>query len=126
MRGNSEPPQLAGEGSPFSEDPYEKSPFLVLLGVAATLGCAVRHPDDANVNERGKGEFGKMVAGSYLVEEEEWPTPSGETLSGQGVVRLTLSSARRGETAPSSRLSRFLMTTIAVGSSAGSSAKSGS
>ena len=78
----------------------KRSHFLVLLGVAATLGCAVRHSDDANVNGRGNGQFGKRVAGSYLVEEEEWPTPSGETLSGQGLVTFGADGTFLGEFTP--------------------------
>jgi hypothetical protein len=78
----------------------KRSHFLVLLGVAATLGCAVDDPDDASVNGLGNGEFGTMVAGSYLVEEEEWPTPSGETLSGQGVVTFGADGTFLGEFTP--------------------------
>ncbi len=71
--------------------------FLVLLGAGVTVGCAHRLPASANGHWCGNRDFGKMVAGSYLVEEKEWPTASGKALSGEGVVTFGADGTFLGE-----------------------------
>jgi hypothetical protein len=73
---------------------------MLLLGAVPMLGCGQSPPASANGQWNRNGDFGKRVAGSYLVEEEEWPTASGETLSGEGLVTFGADGTFLGEFTP--------------------------
>ena len=72
--------------------------FLVLLlGAVVTVGCGHDFSANANGHWNRNRDFGKKVAGSYLVEEKEWPMASGEILSGEGLVTFGADGTFLGE-----------------------------
>ena len=76
---------------PKEDRPMINRPITLAVFLAFPLAaCANGHWDR-------DGDFGKKVAGSYLVEEEEWPTGSSDTLSGEGLVTFGADGTFLGE-----------------------------
>ncbi len=71
--------------------------LVLLLAAVVTVGCGHGFSASANGHGSGDRDFGKKVAGSYLVEEKEWPTASGETLSAEGLVTFGADGTFLGE-----------------------------
>jgi hypothetical protein len=70
---------------------------LMLLGTVVTVGCGHDFSASANGHWDRDSDFGKKIAGSYLVEEKEWPAGSSDTLSGEGLVTFGADGTFLGE-----------------------------